>query len=76
MVYAGRVNNLLPTVKSKSQLVYKMGFMLKKVMYQRVMTNAESLLETTYPPLKASNKRGRWHISMNALNLPPLFNPV
>lgn len=45
-------------------------------MYQHLMTNAESLLETTYPPLKANNKRGRWHIKMNTLNLPPLFNPV
>lgn len=45
-------------------------------MYQHLMTNTESLLETTYPPLKANDKRGRWHIKMNTLNLPPLFNPV
>lgn len=51
------LNKLHPTVVSKSLLVYKTGFMAKKILQQHLMTNTESLLEATYPPLKANNKQ-------------------
>lgn len=66
--FHGQHFKLISWIKQLNQnpcLFTRQGLCKNILMYQHLMTNAKSLLETTHLPLKAYSKQGGWHFHKN-----------